>query len=123
MSSNRRNFLAAAIPAGLAFFAARAWPQHTPPQQPLPAQQSPNIGPRSRDDMDPAPPPLDPKRMLKANQEKIQEDVQRLFALATQLRDQVEKTDSTAVLSLALVQKAEEVEKLAHQIRTLAKAQ
>jgi hypothetical protein len=33
----------------------------------------------------------------------------------------VDKTDSSQVLSLALVKKAEEIEKLAHDIRTRAK--
>jgi hypothetical protein len=36
------------------------------------------------------------------------------------LKDEVEKTDSTITLSLPMVQKAKEVEKLAKQIATLA---
>ncbi len=45
----------------------------------------------------------------------------RLYELITQLKTEVEKTDSTAVLSVALVKKAEEIEKLAKQIKERAR--
>ena len=41
--------------------------------------------------------------------------------LVTDLKAEVEKTDSSQVLSLALLKKAEEIEKLAHDIKTRAK--
>ncbi len=59
--------------------------------------------------------------VLKHNQSQIQQDVERLFSLARQLKDQVEKTNSADVLSLPLLQKAEEIEKLARRIRNLAR--
>lgn len=114
MPTNRRRFLELLVPAALALVACPAWPQGRP------IQQSPQ-SPRNPTDIDPSAPPIDTKKILKANQQKIEDDVQKLYALATELRDQVKNTDSTSVLSLALVQKAEEVEKLAHQIRSLAK--
>jgi len=83
---------------------------------------------------DPTRPPLRPgtedpdgpakastKAILEENQKDIKKNIERLFDLASQLKDQVEKTDSTAVLSLALVKKAEEIEKLARQIKERAK--
>ena len=63
----------------------------------------------------------DPKQMLKQNQDQIHDDVEKLYALASELKDQVEKTDSANVLSLAMVGKAEQVEKLARQIKNLAR--
>ena len=51
----------------------------------------------------------------------IKKDIEKLFALASQLKQQVEKTDATAVLSLAMVKKAEEIERLARQIKERAK--
>jgi len=118
MFTNRRRFLEFLIPAGLVLAVRPAWPQSAVPLQQAPsrpgAQRNPN-------DVDPEAPPIDTKKILKANQQKIEDDVQRLYTLASELREQVKNTDSTTVLSLALVQKAEEVEKLAHQIRTLAK--
>jgi hypothetical protein len=44
--------------------------------------------------------------------------VEKLFQLASELKEQVEKTDSSQVLSLALVRKAEEIEKLAKEIKS-----
>ena len=61
------------------------------------------------------------KVLLEENQKDIKKNVEKLFDLATQLKDQVEKTDATAVLSLAMVKKAEEIERLARQIKERAK--
>ncbi|HSC44954.1 MAG TPA: hypothetical protein VLC94_03950 [Candidatus Acidoferrum sp.] len=61
------------------------------------------------------------KTILEDNQKDIKKNIEKLFDLASQLKDQVEKTDSTSVLSLALVKKAEEIEKLARQIKERAK--
>jgi hypothetical protein len=61
--------------------------------------------------------------ILKANQKDIKRDVQRLFELAEELKKEVEKTDSSEVLSLTLVHKAEEIEKLAKRIKGLARAE
>ena len=57
------------------------------------------------------------KVRLEENQKDIKKDVEKLFDLASQLKQQVEKTDATAVLSLAMVKKAEEIERLARQIK------
>ena len=70
----------------------------------------------------PEPPAKQQQRaMLKANQKDIKRDVQRLFELAEELKKEVEKTDSSEVLSLTLVHKAEEIEKLAKHIKGLAR--
>jgi len=42
--------------------------------------------------------------------------------LAQELKGEADKTEQTSVLSLSLVHKAEEVEKLAKQIKGLARA-
>jgi len=47
--------------------------------------------------------------------------VDRLYSLATELKAEVDKTDSSQVLSLNLLKKAEEIEKLAHDIRNRSK--
>jgi hypothetical protein len=61
------------------------------------------------------------KTLLEQNQKSIKKDIEKLYQLVTQLKTEVEKTDSTAVLSIALVKKAEEIEKLAKQIKERAK--
>lgn len=61
------------------------------------------------------------KAFLKERQKSIKKDVDRLFELASELKTAVNKTDSTAVLSVAMIKKAEEIEKLARQIKEYAK--
>lgn len=61
------------------------------------------------------------KIRLEENQKDIKKNIEKLFDLASQLKQQVEKTDATTVLSLAMVKKAEEIERLARQIKELAK--
>jgi hypothetical protein len=61
------------------------------------------------------------KVMLEANEKDIKRNIEKLYQLASDLKAEVEKTDSSQVLSLALVKKAEEIEKLAHDIKTRAK--
>jgi hypothetical protein len=82
---------------------AEQFPQ-TPPQSPLP----------------PVPKPPS-KIQLKANQKEIKKDVDQLFSLAQDLKEEAGKTDTVVVLSVAFVQKTEEIEKLAKKIRDLAR--
>jgi hypothetical protein len=73
-------------------------------------------------------PPLNPspmeremaeRRAREANkqrQEEIRSDTQKLFQLATELKDAVDKTNEN-MLSLDVVKKADEVEKLAKKVK------
>ena len=91
------------------------------------ATQDPPISTRTRRDgpEDPSHSPLPAgattKAMLEQRQKDIKKDIEKLFDLATQLKTEVEKTDATTVLSLGMVKKAEEIEKLAKQIKDHAK--
>ena len=106
MDENKRNFLRAfsscllAAPIGL--FVSRAFAQQPGagrPPTPFPGRP----GDLNADD---APPKVDPKQIQERNQREIHKDIEKLFALAQELKEAVEKTDSTSVLSLSLVQKA-----------------
>ena len=55
------------------------------------------------------------------NEKDIKKKVERLYELATELKAEVDKTDSSKVLSLNLLKKTEEIEKLAKDIRTRSK--
>jgi hypothetical protein len=68
------------------------------------------------------PPRIDPKAVLKRNEQETYEDVEKLYMLATQLKTQVEKTDSTHVLSISLIESARQIETLAKHIKILATA-
>jgi len=61
------------------------------------------------------------KAVLEQHQKDIKKDIEKLYDLATQLKTEVEKTDATSVLSIGMVKKAEEIEKLARQIKDRAK--
>ncbi len=111
MFRERREFLSAILPAAFGARAAMAGAlssqhggQRQPGQDPETSLPKPN-----------------PKLLLKRNQEQIQTDVKRLYSLAEELKEQVSETDSAEILSLPLVQKAEEIEKLAKQIKNLAR--
>lgn len=119
---SKRNFLSrllsSAIVMPLTTSAARALNLDAPQQQGLPP-----ISPQHHDSGDVAntPPNADPKEMLKLHQKQIHDNVEKLYDLAGQLKEQVEKTETELVLSLPMVQKAEQIEKLAKQIKTMAR--
>jgi hypothetical protein len=87
----------------------------------LTAGQNPNLPQEKNTTPDPKPEnPLAPpaeKRMLEENEKDIKKKVEKLYELATELKAEVDKTDSSKVLSLNLIRKAEEIEKLAHDIK------
>ena len=127
MDPRKRNFLLFTIPAVLAarfgFYLApglaqspRPVPQN--PTSPAPAPNPMPPTPNSNEELK-----LDSKQMLKKNQGQIHDDVEKIYALAGELKGEVEKTDSADVLSLPMIQKAEQIEKLAKQVKNLARGQ
>jgi hypothetical protein len=60
------------------------------------------------------------KAILESNKKEIKKDIEKLFQLASELKAEVEKTDSMQVLSMAMLKKTEEIEKLAKAIRARA---
>jgi hypothetical protein len=81
-----------------------------------PNGRDPNAAPE-RD----APSTLDAKAIELANKEELKKDVAKLYQLASELKEQIEKTDASSVLSLSVVKEAQQIEKLAKQIKNLAK--
>jgi hypothetical protein len=117
MRTGRRCFLSgvAAALAGARALVAGGPSQHhdNPPHIP----QIPDASSSGGADDVPLPPRSDPKEQLKENQKALRRDVDRLLRLAKDLKDESDKTPETDVLSLSLVKKAEDIEKLAHQIK------
>jgi hypothetical protein len=111
---SRRKFLRATIAVGLpaGILALLPIAQVRAQRQQPPQQQK---------DDDTHPPKIDPKLILEANQKEIKKSVERLYDLASELKAEVEKTDSVQVLSMAMLRKTEEIEKLAKEIRSRAK--
>ena len=118
MSETRRGFLTIFGGAGtLAILRVedlmgQARPKSRPPTS------DPNQEPENADAV-PAKSPN--KAILESNEKDIKKNIEKLYQLVTDLKTEVEKTDSSQVLSLGLVKKAEEIEKLARDIKTRAK--
>jgi hypothetical protein len=66
-------------------------------------------------------PKVTTKTILQANDKDLKKNVEKLYELASELKTEVEKTNSVQVLSLPMLKKAEEIEKLAKEIKSLAK--
>ena len=132
MKAARRGFLVQVLPYSLAIgagglgaleaFAQAALPGGQAPPQPI----GPGNNPRTNFPPFPETPKhpeakLDPRAALKKNQEELRRDVKRLAELVRQLESEMEKTDAAEVLSLQFMRKAEEIEKLARNIKNLAR--
>ncbi len=61
------------------------------------------------------------KKANKQRQADLQRDTEKLLKLATELKEYVGKTDEN-ILSLDVVKKAEEIEKLAHSVKEKMKS-
>jgi hypothetical protein len=68
---------------------------------------------------------LDPKAakaaMLQQNEKQFREGVAQLSVLVNELKEEVDKTPTTDVLSAKMYKKAQEIEKLAKQIKSKVK--
>jgi hypothetical protein len=111
----RRTFLGGILIAGAASGLAGSLNLSQPqelPRKPQPIQLPPQETPDE---------PLPAKRMSGDDYQDIRKKVERLYQLATELKEEVDKTDATKVLSLDVVKKAEAIEKLAHEIKKRSK--
>ena len=102
-------FLASGVPLGVMGYTMRAQESQT---------KTP-VKPVTKDE-DSEEPKIDSKAMLEANQKDIKKNIEKLYQLASELKAEVEKTDSVQVLSVVMLKKAEEIEKLAKGIRSRA---
>jgi len=101
-------------------FLASTNAQGRPSPQPLPSPNAPD--PHVPNGMNGPEPTVDDGRAnALANQKELRADVARLYEMVSELKQQVEKTDSNTMLSMPLVKKAQQIEKLAKQIKQLAK--
>ncbi|HEY1483268.1 MAG TPA: hypothetical protein VGF19_11115 [Candidatus Acidoferrum sp.] len=110
-----------AIVAGLLFVAIACGTASVPATGQNPTGIAPD---RRNPDDSPSSAPINPsaeKKRLEENEKDIKTKIERLYELATELKAEVDKTDSSKVLSLNLVKKAEEIEKLAHDIKNRSK--
>jgi hypothetical protein len=121
MELQRRALLAgvaATLAAAATLPAATQGQRHDPNAPPFPNP----AGAAGPEDVPLPPRATDPKVMLKEDQKDLRRDVDRLLQMAKDLKDESDKTPETDVLSLSLVKRVEDIEKLAHQIKDLIRA-
>lgn len=113
MYSSRRVFIAGSL--SLAASAGALWAQKGPPPPQFPSPFPP-------------PEPPEPERsrkrdraILKANREAITKDVTRMSELVEALQRQLKESDTTDILSIDVIRKSEEIEKLAKHVRELVR--
>jgi hypothetical protein len=120
MHTTRRSFVLLGLPGAFCAALASAQSKSSSRSRQGGSPQPQGLPPLAGSGGDDAPKP-DLRPILKERQAEIKKSTLRLYELASQLKKEVEKTDSTDVLSLPLLRKAEEVEKLAKHIQTLAR--
>lgn len=128
---NRRGFIGALVATPLLAWAGNLlaktaqFPAGPPPDQsqfPVPGSTPP--GSQGTPPGIPGIPPgpgIDPHMILVYHQKQLKKDVGELYDLARKLRNQVNKTDSTEVLSLNMLHTAQKIQNLAKHIQDLAR--
>jgi hypothetical protein len=117
-----KRLLGAASVFSMAPFEALAQTTHPQPgaPQPLPSPNVPNPNVPAGLDGPQATPP-DARAIDKARQQELKMQVSKLMDMVAELKHQVDYSDARTTLSIATVKKAQQIEKLAKQIKDLAK--
>jgi hypothetical protein len=115
VNSERRKFLIASLLTAPVLWTTRSLFAQNPDPRPI-------DDPVSKSGDEKVPPPVgSPKAALQDNEKNLKKKVEKLFQLASELKEEADKTDSINVLSIAMLKKADEIEKLARDIKTRAK--
>jgi hypothetical protein len=88
----------------------------SPKAKTYPSGRDPNVPERDE------PRVVDQKALELQNRKKLRSDIAQLYEMVSDFKEQVEKTDANSTLSVSLVKKAQQIEKLAKQIKDLAKS-
>jgi hypothetical protein len=122
MLDTRRELLRSGLSfAAIASFSTSIFAQQQhPTPQPMPSPNAPN--PNFPQGMNgPGPSQPDQKTIDKQNQEQIRADIDKMYVMVSELKQELGVTNTATVLSVNFVKKTHEIEKLAKQIRELAK--
>jgi hypothetical protein len=121
MHETRRGFFMVMAAAASVLAAEDGWllAQYppTPPPPPKPAE-TPNP---AEIHANPQTTAAAKRAMLQQNEKEFRAGVERLYQLTNELREEVQKTATTDVLSIRMVKKTEEIEKLAKVLKAKAK--
>ena len=112
MYSSRRAFIGVSLSiAASALWAAQQGPPASQVPPPFAPPESPESVRNSKRD----------RAVLKANRDAIAKDVTRMSDLVVALQKQLKENDSADILSLDVIRKSEEIEKLAKHVRDLVR--
>ena len=85
----------------------------------------PHPYPDGRDPSAPAaldpPSRVNPKAIEMENRKELRANVAKLYDMVVELKDKVEKMDANSTLSIPVMKKAQQIEKLAREIKNLVK--
>lgn len=124
MSNSRRQLLMTLAGAAGVMLARPivAFPQNGPKPAPMPSPNAPNPYSPAGLDRPPQENPNDHKQHLdRQNQQQIRDQVHQLFDMATELKSKVDATNANTTFDISIVKQAQAIEKLAKQIKSLAK--
>jgi hypothetical protein len=119
MLETRRVFVLAMTGAA-GFLAAEELLAQYPPTPPPPPQPAETPNPAEMHS-NPRAAAAARRARLQQNEKEFRNGVDRLYELTVELREEVQKTTTTEVLSLRMVKKTEEIEKLAKVLKNKAK--
>ena len=121
MLDNRRQLLRSIVSFATLFpFASRLFAQSRPQPQPIPSPNAPNPSyPQGLDG--PGPTPRDQKTLDRQVQQEIRSDVDKMYAIVSDLKQELGVTNSNLVLNVAFVKQTHELEKLAKHVKDLAR--
>jgi hypothetical protein len=118
--SRRTFFFNAAVLSGALAVPSRITFAQFPPTLPPPPRPAQTPNP-AEIHSDPAAAAAAKRARLLQNEKEFREGVERLYQLTSDLRDELQKTMTTDVLSVRMVKKTEEIEKLAKLLKNKAK--
>jgi hypothetical protein len=106
--------LVVAVVSAMTLLSATQRPQPIPSPN-APSQSAPNgmNGPPLKDP--------DAKVLDKQNQAEVKAEVEKLYALVFELREEMKQVNGNSTLSVTVVRKAQQIEKLAKEIKDRAK--
>jgi hypothetical protein len=121
MLETRRAFVMTIAAAGVFLASASGLPFPQDPPTPPPRPQPAGIPNPAEIHANPQAIAAAKRARLRENEKEFREGVERLYQLTSELREEVQKTVTTDVLSLRMVKKTEEIEKLAKVLKAKAK--
>jgi peptidoglycan hydrolase CwlO-like protein len=122
MRTGRRFFLSAVVAALAETRVVLAGGQGQRPDNRPPVTQVPDASNSGGVEDSPLSTRGNQKRLLKEQQKDLRRDVDRLLQMVQELKEESDKTPETQVLSLSLVKRTEDIEKLARTIRDRIRA-